>query len=487
MVQNKLPLINSAHGSETRNIINKIIKAINDRGLEILSESGFLTWLDENGIKHREEVQSFNDLPSNDSLNTVRGVVDDNKIYIKKESGWLPFQTIDISKINQLEYRFSEDIDITKNNEVFIESFERIAPEVNDSGRIQRAIDSAGMYGMLKFKRNKVYSIGTPLKPMNFQTWECDNVIFEGDFTKDGISFKGTSTASNSSVTIKGLIMRKFNKAITMETTGVNGCYYNNFDDLRIYNCNFAYSIGSNCNINNITNNTFMSIKEKTITIGNTSYKNNINSSSFEGDVNSIGIDDKGSFTSITGNYFEALNTAIKTSTGILIGNYYSSSITNKITGTRFTTLFSNDNSYNPFLQLGNGMLKVTGQQIILEDTGSNLQNFTINLPTTSKNKLTIENDNPDLTIRKTGSSGSLFSFKIVGNNIVLTNNEGTTIGVFSPDGNFRATKGINGSYFTTANRPSGVGIGTTIVDTSIQKLIWWNGTAWKDAMGNIV
>ena len=104
----KLPFINSAHGSETRNIINEIINAINDRGLEILSESGFLTWLEKNGIKHREEVATFADLPASDSLNTVRGVAEDNKIYIKKENGWVAFQSIDLSKINDLENKMDE-------------------------------------------------------------------------------------------------------------------------------------------------------------------------------------------------------------------------------------------------------------------------------------------------------------------------------------------------------------------------------------------
>lgn len=102
-MQKKLPTINSAHGSETRNIINEIIKVVNDRGLEILSESGFLTWLEKNGIKHRGEVATVSDLPSSDSLNTVRGVADENKIYIKKESGWVAFQSIDINKINVVE------------------------------------------------------------------------------------------------------------------------------------------------------------------------------------------------------------------------------------------------------------------------------------------------------------------------------------------------------------------------------------------------
>lgn len=98
-----LPYVNNNLDDEDMNTVNKAIKVINNRGVEILSDAAFLDWLDENGIKHREEVQSFSDLPANDSLNTVRGVADDNKIYIKKENGWVPFQTIDLSKINKVE------------------------------------------------------------------------------------------------------------------------------------------------------------------------------------------------------------------------------------------------------------------------------------------------------------------------------------------------------------------------------------------------
>lgn len=137
MVQKKLPLINSSHGSETRNIINEIIKAINDRGLEILSESSFLTWLDENGIKHREEVATFDDLPSSDSLNTVRGVADENKIYIKKENGWVAFQSIDISKINDLDNKMNEV-------QVYARDFGVVADGVtDDSAALQSTINAA--------------------------------------------------------------------------------------------------------------------------------------------------------------------------------------------------------------------------------------------------------------------------------------------------------------------------------------------------------
>ena len=88
----------------------QIEKVIKDRGLEILSESSFLTWLESNELKHLEEVETFSDLPSSDSLNTVRGVESDNKIYIKKESGWIPFQSIDINKINEVENKLTTEL-----------------------------------------------------------------------------------------------------------------------------------------------------------------------------------------------------------------------------------------------------------------------------------------------------------------------------------------------------------------------------------------
>ena len=52
---NKIPLIGNEHSEETRNIINLMVQVINNRGIEILSESAFLTWLEENGVKHQGE------------------------------------------------------------------------------------------------------------------------------------------------------------------------------------------------------------------------------------------------------------------------------------------------------------------------------------------------------------------------------------------------------------------------------------------------
>lgn len=51
----EIPLIGNEHSEETRNIINLMVQVINNRGIEILSDSAFLTWLEENGVKHRGE------------------------------------------------------------------------------------------------------------------------------------------------------------------------------------------------------------------------------------------------------------------------------------------------------------------------------------------------------------------------------------------------------------------------------------------------
>lgn len=179
MVQKKLPLINSAHGSETRNIINEIIKVVNDRGLEILSESGFLTWLEKNGIKHREEVATFADLPSSDALNTVRGVESDNKIYIKKENGWVPFQTIDISKINEVEemaIRRIEELAITPMK------FGAVGDGIiDDSDALQQANDFARENNLLLDLIDRTYRVkNTVILDANIDgrrsTLICDNI-----------------------------------------------------------------------------------------------------------------------------------------------------------------------------------------------------------------------------------------------------------------------------------------------------------------------
>ena len=52
---NKIPVIGNEHSEGTRNIINLMVQVINNRGIEILSESAFLTWLEENGVKHQGE------------------------------------------------------------------------------------------------------------------------------------------------------------------------------------------------------------------------------------------------------------------------------------------------------------------------------------------------------------------------------------------------------------------------------------------------
>ena len=108
MVQNKLPFINSSHGSETRNIINEVIQAINDRGLEILSESGFLTWLEENNFKPKNSVQTFEGLPNNPENNEIRLVESENKQYIFDGQSWIDFGAINADGLSAIDEKVDD-------------------------------------------------------------------------------------------------------------------------------------------------------------------------------------------------------------------------------------------------------------------------------------------------------------------------------------------------------------------------------------------
>ena len=139
MVQKKLPSINSAHGSETRNIINEIIKTINDRGLEILSDSAFSNWLEENTTTHKGEWDSSKEygrlstvLYEGSSYTSTKNVP--SGIDILNEDYWVLTGNYN----SQIE-NYRNDVSEKGLN---VNNFERLAPEVSDSGRINRAIES---------------------------------------------------------------------------------------------------------------------------------------------------------------------------------------------------------------------------------------------------------------------------------------------------------------------------------------------------------
>ena len=100
---NKIPLIGNQHSDETRNIINLMVQVINNRGLEILSDSAFLNWLDKNNFKPKDAVDTFNDLPSNPEVNELRGVLDENAIYLYNGSKWVHQSNINFDGLEPLK------------------------------------------------------------------------------------------------------------------------------------------------------------------------------------------------------------------------------------------------------------------------------------------------------------------------------------------------------------------------------------------------
>ena len=103
---NKIPLIGNEHSDETRNIINLMVQVINNRGIEILSDSAFLYWLDENGMKHKGGVQTFSDLPKNPEENEIRRVMSENRLYIYTGGSWIIFLELDFTEVNNLQADF---------------------------------------------------------------------------------------------------------------------------------------------------------------------------------------------------------------------------------------------------------------------------------------------------------------------------------------------------------------------------------------------
>ena len=141
MVQKKLPLINSAHGSETRNIINEIIKAINDRGLEILSESAFLNWLNENDFKPKEAVETLANLPSNPELKELRGVLDENAVYIYNGTKWVLQSNINFDGLGKVRSNL-EDISLNARDYGALGDWNGVAGSDNTQA-LQNAINAA--------------------------------------------------------------------------------------------------------------------------------------------------------------------------------------------------------------------------------------------------------------------------------------------------------------------------------------------------------
>lgn len=82
----------------------KIKGVINDGGIKLLSSAGIQDaiskWLEENNLKPKDPVETFNQLPSDPELKEIRLVKDTNKQYIYDGSQWIEFGVLNADGLN---------------------------------------------------------------------------------------------------------------------------------------------------------------------------------------------------------------------------------------------------------------------------------------------------------------------------------------------------------------------------------------------------
>ena len=78
-----------ANSDELLKEINDVKKYIDNKGEEILSEAVVKEWLSKNEFKPKEAVATFNDLPRDAEPKELRGVIDENAVYVYDGSKWV--------------------------------------------------------------------------------------------------------------------------------------------------------------------------------------------------------------------------------------------------------------------------------------------------------------------------------------------------------------------------------------------------------------
>lgn len=96
---------------------------IEDRGVELLSSEGIQEalnkWLSENEFKPKEPVSTFNELPLTAELKEIRGVLDENAVYVFDGTQWVKYSNINFDGLTPLKEDLSALIvDITKHGAI---------------------------------------------------------------------------------------------------------------------------------------------------------------------------------------------------------------------------------------------------------------------------------------------------------------------------------------------------------------------------------
>ena len=182
---NKIPLIGNEHSDETRNIINLMVQVINNRGIEILSDSAFLSWLHENGVKHLGEWSNEKEYDRQSVVIHEGNSYTSKKrvpvgIDILNEEFWVVTGNYDA----QVENYRQEVKDIKDKQYISIDSFGAVGDGyTDDTLAIQEAIDFSIETGKPLQGTTKTYKIHRLSLPENKYFLSSTTFVLRGDDT----------------------------------------------------------------------------------------------------------------------------------------------------------------------------------------------------------------------------------------------------------------------------------------------------------------
>lgn len=102
------------NSNELSRKINDVKKYIANKGEEILSEAVVKEWLVENNFKPKDAVATFNDLPQDAELKELRGVIDENAVYIYDGKQWVKQSNLNFDGLDDVKKNIFYDEIVTR-------------------------------------------------------------------------------------------------------------------------------------------------------------------------------------------------------------------------------------------------------------------------------------------------------------------------------------------------------------------------------------
>ncbi|TDM21804.1 hypothetical protein ETI05_03420 [Macrococcoides canis] len=187
--ESELRVINNLSREEALAEIDQSIKEfISENTEEYIDKVATSKWLYENNFKPKEVVTTFNDLPKDAELKELRGVTDENAVYVYDGAKWIKQSNINFDGLNDLKRQF-EGLEVNV-------SYYGVKPDGQDhTAKIQ---DLVKRFKDLVFPQGK-YIISDEIKMIHGQS-----ITTVGPVVFDGNNFVGASGSSVLKVTNEG-------------------------------------------------------------------------------------------------------------------------------------------------------------------------------------------------------------------------------------------------------------------------------------------